>query len=135
MYTANSMASAIEAMGLTLPYSSSTPAADPLKIEECSKVGETIKRMLIDDIKPSDIITRKSLENAIVLTMALGGMLVFLFSRFRLIVNGFFFRLIGSTNVVLHLLAIARAMDIPLTIDDFQSISDRIPFIADLKPR
>ncbi|KAJ3023093.1 UNVERIFIED_CONTAM: hypothetical protein HDU68_008779, partial [Siphonaria sp. JEL0065] len=112
MYTANSMASAIEAIGLTLPYSSSTPAEDPLKIEECLKAGAAIERLLIDDIKPSDIITRKSLENAIVVTMALGG----------------------STNVVLHLLAIARTLDIPLTIDDFQTISDKIPFLADLKP-
>ncbi|KAJ3388818.1 hypothetical protein HDU84_009417 [Entophlyctis sp. JEL0112] len=112
MYTANSMASAIEAMGLTLPYSSSTPAEDPLKIEECLKAGEAIEKLLIDDIKPSDIITKKSLENAIVLTMALGG----------------------STNVVLHLLAISRTMGIDLTIDDFQVISDKIPFIADLKP-
>ncbi|KAJ3081858.1 hypothetical protein HDU99_004456 [Rhizoclosmatium hyalinum] len=112
MYTANSMASAIEAIGLTLPYSSSTPAVDPLKIQECLKAGEAIERLLIDDIKPSDIVTRKSLENAIVVTMALGG----------------------STNVTLHLLAIARTFDIPLTLDDFQRISDKVPFIADLKP-
>ncbi|KAJ3071767.1 hypothetical protein HDU98_004818 [Podochytrium sp. JEL0797] len=112
MYTANSMASAIEAIGLTLPYSSSTPAVDPLKIQECLAAGEAIEKLLIDDIRPSDIITKKSLENAIVVTMALGG----------------------STNVVLHLLAIARTMDIPLTLDDFQAISDKIPFIADLKP-
>ncbi|KAJ3134255.1 hypothetical protein HK100_003692 [Physocladia obscura] len=112
MYTANSMASAIEAMGLTLPYSSSIPAEDPLKIQECLNAGEAIERLLIDDIKPSDLITRKSLENAIVVNMALGG----------------------STNIVLHLIAIARTMGIPLTIDDFQALSDKIPFIADLKP-
>ncbi|KAI8833452.1 dihydroxy-acid dehydratase [Chytriomyces cf. hyalinus JEL632] len=112
MYTANSMASAIEAMGLTLPYSSSTPAEDPLKLQECLRAGEAIERLLIDDIKPSDIMTRKSFENAMVITMALGG----------------------STNVVLHLIAMARTMDIPLTLDDFQAVSDRVPFIADLKP-
>ncbi|KAJ3406764.1 hypothetical protein HDU80_010447 [Chytriomyces hyalinus] len=112
MYTANSMASAIEAMGLTLPYSSSTPAEDPLKLQECLRAGEAIERLLIDDIKPSDIMTRKSFENAMVITMALGG----------------------STNVVLHLIAMARTMDIPLTLDDFQTVSDRVPFIADLKP-
>ncbi|KAI8621843.1 dihydroxy-acid dehydratase [Chytriomyces sp. MP71] len=112
MYTANSMASAIESMGLTLPYSSSIPAEDPLKIQECFKAGEAIERLLIDDIKPSDIVTKKTLENAIVLTMALGG----------------------STNVVLHLIAIARTFDIELALEDFQRISDKVPFIADLKP-
>ncbi|KAJ3044996.1 hypothetical protein HDV00_012416 [Rhizophlyctis rosea] len=112
MYTANTMSSAIEAMGLSLPYSSSIPAASPEKLEECFKAGQTIKYLLEHDIKPRDILTREALENAIVLTMALGG----------------------STNAVLHLIAIARTLDVPLTIDDFQSISDRVPFIADLKP-
>lgn len=112
MYTANTMASAIEALGMTLPYSSSIPAEDPLKIEECMKAGEAIKYLLEHDIKPKDIITKKSFENAIVLTMALGG----------------------STNAVLHLIAMARTIGVNLTIDDFQTISDRIPFIADLKP-
>ncbi|KAI9021181.1 dihydroxy-acid/6-phosphogluconate dehydratase [Hyaloraphidium curvatum] len=112
MYTANTMASAIEAMGMSLPYSSSTPAVDPLKEEECIAAGFAIRTLLERDIKPSDIITRKALENAMVLTMILGG----------------------STNAVLHLLAIARTMKVPLEIDDFQKISDRIPFLADLKP-
>jgi dihydroxy-acid dehydratase len=112
MYTANSMASAIEAMGLSLPYSSSTPAEDPAKIEECLRAGKAIAYLLEKDIKPKDILTRKSFENAMVLNMALGG----------------------STNVVLHLLAMARAADVALTLDDFQAVSDRIPFIADLKP-
>ncbi|KAJ3210274.1 hypothetical protein HDU67_005432 [Dinochytrium kinnereticum] len=112
MYTANTMASAIEAMGMCLPYSSSTPAEDPLKREECLKAGAAIKRLLIDDIKPRDIMTRKALENAMTIIMALGG----------------------STNAVLHLLALAQALKVPLTIDDFQAFSDRVPFIADLKP-
>ncbi|MFZ4779065.1 MAG: dihydroxy-acid dehydratase, partial [Terrimicrobiaceae bacterium] len=108
----NTMASAIEAMGMTMPYSSSTPATDPKKLEECIQAGRVIYSLLEKDIKPRDIITRKSLENAMVLTMALGG----------------------STNAVLHLIAIARALGILLTIDDFQEVSDRIPFLADLKP-
>ena len=112
MYTANTMASAIEAMGMSLPYSSSIPAVDPGKMEECLQAGAAIKHLLEQDIKPSDIITREALENAMVLIIALGG----------------------STNAVLHLLAIARALDIALSIDDFQAVSDRIPFIADLKP-
>ncbi|KAI9591369.1 dihydroxy-acid dehydratase [Syncephalis fuscata] len=112
MYTANTMASAIEAMGLTLPYSSSIPAEDPLKLAECVKAGEAIKHLLELDLKPRDIITRESFENAMVLTIALGG----------------------STNAVLHLIAIARAFGIKLTLDDFQAVSDRVPFIADLKP-
>jgi len=112
MYTANTMASAIEAMGMSLPYSSSTPAVDPLKMEECFKAGAAIRHLLEQDIKPRDIMTRAAFENALVIVMALGG----------------------STNAVLHLIAMAKAVDVSLTIDDFQSVSDRIPFLADLKP-
>ncbi|MEY2725574.1 MAG: Dihydroxy-acid dehydratase [Planctomycetota bacterium] len=112
MYTANTMASAIEAMGMTLPYSSSIPAEDPAKLEECLHAGAAIRRLLELDIKPRDIMTRAAFENAMVLIMATGG----------------------STNAVLHLIAMARAAEVPLTIDDFQSVSDRVPFIADLKP-
>ncbi|KAI9226687.1 MAG: dihydroxy-acid dehydratase [Piptocephalis tieghemiana] len=112
MYTANTMASAIEAMGMALPYSSSTPAQDPAKLAECEKAGLAIRHLLEQDIKPRDIMTREAFENAIVLTMALGG----------------------STNAVLHLIAMARSVNVPLTLDDFQRISDKTPFIADLKP-
>ena len=112
MYTANTMASAIEAMGMTLPYSSSTPAVDAQKLEECSAAGQAIRNLLEQDIKPRDIMTREAFENAMVVVMALGG----------------------STNAVLHLIAMARAVEVNLTIDDFQAVSDRIPFIADLKP-
>jgi dihydroxy-acid dehydratase len=112
MYTANTMASAIEAMGMSLPYSSSTPAVDPQKLDECCRAGAAILNLLKNDIKPCDIMTRDAFENAMVLVIALGG----------------------STNAVLHLLAMARAVDVPLTIDDFQHISDRVPFLADLKP-
>jgi len=112
MYTANTMASAIEAMGMSLPYSSSTPAVDPGKLEECLKAGAAIKNLLEKDIKPRDIMTREAFENAMVLIIVLGG----------------------STNAVLHLLAMARAVDVELSIDDFQTVSDRIPFLADLKP-
>ncbi|MFM8477872.1 MAG: dihydroxy-acid dehydratase [Planctomycetaceae bacterium] len=112
MYTANTMASAIEAMGMTLPYSSSIPAEDPAKLEECFRAGAAIRHLLELDLKPRDIMTRAAFENAMVLIMATGG----------------------STNAVLHLIAMARAADVPLTIDDFQSVSDRVPFIADLKP-
>jgi len=112
MYTANTMASAIEAMGLTLPYSSSIPAVDPRKMAECKDTGKAIMNLLENDLKPRDIVTRQSFENAMVLITVLGG----------------------STNAVLHLLAMARAFDIPLTIDDFQKVSDRTPFLADLKP-
>ena len=112
MYTANTMASAIEAMGMSLPYSSSTPAVDPQKLEECFNAGEAIKYLLENDIKPRDIMTRDAFENAIVLVTALGG----------------------STNAVLHLIAMARSVNIDLTIDDFQAVSDRIPYLADLKP-
>lgn len=112
MYTANTMASAIEAMGMSLPYSSSTPAVDPLKLEECRQAGFAIRNLLEQDIKPRDIMTRAAFENAMVITMALGG----------------------STNAVLHLIAMARAVNVPLTLDDFQAVSDRVPLIADLKP-
>lgn len=112
MYTANTMASAIEAMGMSLPYSSSIPAEDPAKLDECFRSGAAIRKLLEDDIKPRDIITRKALENAMVVVMALGG----------------------STNAVLHLIAIARSVGVELTIDDFQKVSDRVPYLADLKP-
>lgn len=112
MYTANTMASAIEAMGMSLPYSSSIPAVDPGKLEECLQAGQAIRLLLEQDIKPRDIMTRDAFENALVIVMALGG----------------------STNAVLHLIAMARAVEVPLTIDDVQAVSDRIPFLADLKP-
>jgi dihydroxy-acid dehydratase len=112
MYTANTMASAIEAMGMSLPYSSSIPAVDPGKLEECLQAGQAIRHLLEQDIKPRDIMTREAFENALVIVMALGG----------------------STNAVLHLIAMARAVDVSLTIDDVQAVSDRIPFLADLKP-
>ncbi len=112
MYTANTMASAIEALGMSLPYSASIPAIDPGKLEECLQAGRSIRYLLEHDIKPRDIMTREAFENAMVIVMALGG----------------------STNAVLHLVAMARAVDVPLTIDDFQKVSDRVPFLADLKP-
>jgi len=112
MYTANTMASAIEALGMSLPYSSSIPAEDPDKMGECIAAGHAILNLLEKDIKPRDIMTRQAFENAMVLIMAVGG----------------------STNAVLHLIAMARSVDVDLTIDDFQKVSDRVPFIADLKP-
>jgi len=112
MYTANTMASAIEALGMSLPYSASAPAVDPEKIDECYRAGAALKHLLEIDLKPRDIMTRESFENAMVVITALGG----------------------STNAVLHLIAMARALDIDLTLDDFQAVSDRIPFLADLKP-
>jgi len=112
MYTANTMASAIEALGMSLPYSSSIPAEDPLKAGECVAAGKAVLNLLEKDLKPRDIMTRAAFENAMVIVMALGG----------------------STNAVLHLIAMARAAEVPLTIDDFQKVSDRVPFIADLKP-
>ena len=112
MYTANTMACAIEALGMSLPYSSSTPAVDPSKLEECRQAGHAVRHLLQNDIKPSDIMTRAAFENAMVVVSALGG----------------------STNAVLHLIAMARAIGIELTIDDFQAVSDRVPFLADLKP-
>jgi len=112
MYTANTMASAIEAMGMSLPYSSSTPAESAEKQEECRRAAAAARLLLERDIKPRDVMTRAAFENAMVVIMALGG----------------------STNAVLHLLAMARAVDVDLTIDDFQAVSDRVPFLADLKP-
>ncbi len=110
MYTANTMASAIEALGMSLPYSASIPAEE--KVEECLRAGEAIKLLLERDIKPRDIMTREAFENAMVVTMALGG----------------------STNAVLHLIAMARSVEIDLTLADFQAVSERVPFLADLKP-
>jgi dihydroxy-acid dehydratase len=112
MYTANTMASAIEVMGMTLPYSASTPAEDPGKVQECLQAGAAIRNLLEKDLKPRDIMTREAFENAMVVIMALGG----------------------STNAVLHLIAIAKSVGVRLTIDDFQAVSNRIPFLADLKP-
>ena len=112
MYTANTMASAIEALGMSLPYSSSTPAVEPGKREECFQAGAAMRVLLEKDIKPRDIMTRTAFENAMVIVMALGG----------------------STNAVLHLIAMARAVGVKLVIDDFQKVSDRVPFLADLKP-
>ena len=112
MYTANTMSSAIEAMGMSLPYSSSNPAISSEKSDECDKLGKAVKNLLIKDLKPLDIITRKSLENAVRLITVLGG----------------------STNSVLHLLAIAKSAKIKFSIDDFQIISETTPFLADLKP-
>ena len=112
MYTANTMASAIEALGMSLPYSSSIPAVDTGKLEECLQAGHAIRYLLEKDIKPRDIMTREAFENAMVMVMALGG----------------------STNAVLHLIAMARSVDVPLSIDDFQRVSDRVPLLADLKP-
>ncbi len=112
MYTANTMASAIEAMGMSLPYSSSTPAVDPGKINECHAAGPAVRKLLEKDIKPRDIMIREAFENAMVIVTVLGG----------------------STNAVLHLIAIARSVDVPLSIDDFQTVSNRVPLLADLKP-
>jgi len=112
MYTANTMASAIEALGMSLPYSASAPAVDPEKIDECRRAGAALKHLLEIDLKPRDIMTRTAFENAMVIITVLGG----------------------STNAVLHLIAMARALDIDLSVDDFQAVSDRVPFLADLKP-
>jgi dihydroxy-acid dehydratase len=112
MYTANTMSSAIEALGMSLPYSSSNPALSPEKQKECETAGIAIRYLLEKDIKPRDIMTREAFENALVVVMALGG----------------------STNAVLHLIAMAKSVDIDLSQDDVQAVSDRIPFIADLKP-
>jgi dihydroxy-acid dehydratase len=106
------MASAIEALGMSLPYSSSIPAVDPGKQEECLLAGAAVRKLLELDLKPRDIMTREAFENAMVIVMSLGG----------------------STNAVLHLIAMARAVDVELTIEDFQKVSDRVPFLADLKP-
>jgi dihydroxy-acid dehydratase len=112
MYTANTMASAIEALGMAMPYNSSNPAIGKDKQHDAINSGKALKNLLEKDIKPSDIITRKSMENAIRLLTLLGG----------------------STNAVLHFLAIAKAADVEFTLDDFQKISDTTPFLADLKP-
>ncbi|KAI0062888.1 dihydroxy-acid dehydratase [Artomyces pyxidatus] len=112
MYTANTMSSALEVLGLSLPYSSSTPATFEAKTKECFLAAKYLKRLLELDLKPRDILTRNSFLNAIAIVNVLGG----------------------STNAVLHLLAMARAADIPLTIDDFQDVANRTPYLADLKP-
>lgn len=112
MYTANTMASAIETLGMSLPYSSSIPATHNEKIKECERAGAAIRVLMEQDIKPRDIINRKSLENSITMVIALGG----------------------STNAVMHMLAIAHAAGVPFSIDDFQEVSTRTPFLADLKP-
>ncbi|WP_128547876.1 dihydroxy-acid dehydratase [Larkinella soli] len=112
MYTANTMSSSIEALGLSLPYSSSYPATSLEKRQECAQVGKAMKKLLELDLKPRDIVTQRSLENALVGVMALGG----------------------STNAVLHYLAMARAFGLRLELADFQRISDQVPLIADLRP-
>jgi len=112
MYTANTMSSALEVLGMSLPYSSSTPATYPEKSQECFRAAKYMKRLLELDIKPRDILTRQAFINAITIVNVLGG----------------------STNSVLHLLAMARAADVPLSIDEFQEIADRTPFLCDLKP-
>ena len=112
MYTANTMASAIEALGMSLPYSSSNPALSKEKQDECEAIGKAIKILIEKDIKPKDIMTRKAFENAMTVVMVLGG----------------------STNAVLHFIAIAKSVGVPLTQDDFQAISNRVPVLADFKP-
>jgi dihydroxy-acid dehydratase len=112
MYTANTMSSAIEALGMSLPYSSSNPAISKDKTVECEVVGAAIKRLLELDLKPKDILTKKSFENAMRLITVLGG----------------------STNAVMHLIAIAHSVDIKITLEDFQKVTDSTPFLADLKP-
>jgi dihydroxy-acid dehydratase len=112
MYTANTMASAIEALGMSLPYSASMPATAPEKIDECRRAGAAIRLLLELDLKPRDIMTRKAFENAMVVGMALGG----------------------STNLVLHLLAMARSVEVELTLEDFRTMSGRVPLLADFRP-
>src|SRR5258705_1728556 len=112
MYTANTMASAIEALGMSLPFSSSNPALSDEKKKECLHAGKALRLLLEKNIRPSDIMTRKAFENAITVIMILGG----------------------STNAVLHLIAMARSVGVPLTQDDFQMISDKVPVLADFKP-
>ena len=112
MYTANTMSSAIEAMGMSLPYTSSNPATSNEKIDECDIIGSAIDNLIKNDLKPLDIVTRESIINAVRLITVLGG----------------------STNAVLHILAIAKSANIDFNIDDFQEISDSTPFLADLKP-
>ncbi|KAF7595722.1 hypothetical protein BBP40_005167 [Aspergillus hancockii] len=112
MYTANTMAIAVETLGMTLPGSSSSPAEDPSKLAECEGIGATVRNLLKEDIRPKDILTRQAFENAMIVVNILGG----------------------STNAVMHLIAIADSVGIKLTIDDFQAVSDKTPFLADLKP-
>jgi dihydroxy-acid dehydratase len=112
MYTANTMASAIEALGMSLPYSASNPATDSAKLDECFDAGSAVLQLLKLNLRPRDIMTRLAFENAMTVVSALGG----------------------STNAVLHLIAMARAVDVDLRIDDFQSVTERVPFLADLKP-
>jgi dihydroxy-acid dehydratase len=112
MYTANTMSSAIEALGLALPYNSSNPATNSVKVIECEEVGSHLKTLIENDVKPRDILTKRSLENAFRVVTILGG----------------------STNAVLHLLAIAKSAQIDFTLSDFQRISDETPFLGDLKP-
>ncbi|SFV34281.1 dihydroxy-acid dehydratase [Thermoflavifilum thermophilum] len=112
MYTANTMATAIETLGLSLPYSSSYPAVSEEKRRECLEAGKAMRILLEKDLKPKDILTKQSFENALAMVMVLGG----------------------STNAVLHLIAMAKAADVPLTLDDFQRISDRVPVLSDFKP-
>ncbi|KQB40740.1 Dihydroxy-acid dehydratase [Flavobacterium daejeonense] len=112
MYTANTMASAIEALGMSLPYSSSNPALSKEKRQECADAGKAIRVLLEKDIKPRDIMTRKAFENAITIVAVLGG----------------------STNAVMHLIAMAHSVDVEITLDDFQAINDKTPVLADLKP-
>lgn len=112
MYTANTMASAIEALGMSLPYNSSYPAQSMEKSEDCVRVGQAIRKLLELDLKPRDIMTKAAFENAITLITVLGG----------------------STNAVLHLIAMAKSVNVDITLDDFQRISDKTPFLADLKP-
>jgi dihydroxy-acid dehydratase len=112
MYTANTMASAIEALGMSLPYSSSNPALSAEKKQECVDAGKAILHLLANDVKPSDIMTRKAFENAITIIMVLGG----------------------STNAVLHMIAMAKSVGVEVTQDDFQTISDKVPVLADFKP-
>ena len=112
MYTANTIATAIEAMGMSLPFSSSNPAMSREKLVECVQAGRSMRRLLKEDLKPRDIMTKKAFENALTMVMALGG----------------------STNAVLHLIAMAKSVEVDITLDDFQRISDKTPFIADLAP-
>src|SRR5688572_6266567 len=112
MYTANTMSSAIEALGMSLPYSSSNPALSDEKKKECLDAGKALRLLLEKNIRPSDIMTRKAFENAITVIMVLGG----------------------STNAVLHLIAMAKSVGVALSIDDFQTISDKTPVLADFKP-
>jgi dihydroxy-acid dehydratase len=112
MYTANTMASTAEVLGMTLPGSSSFPATSPEKLAECSQIGSAMYNLLELNLLPQDIMTRQAFENAMAVVMILGG----------------------STNAVLHLIASAHSVGIKLTVDDFQNVSDRVPFIADLKP-